>query len=283
MTCCALSINGMDTQGIYEYRQATSADAPEIATLINTHAYKDSNNLVIVPKIFRHSYVAHAIESKRLFVASYATAHDRKIIGYKKLFCITDKDELSDILNHELHCNSEPVVCGIAPCDTLISHALAPQTIIDLVAQPTVTYLYDGADFTHQNHRGHGVNAALTAYALGLATESIIKDIYKKQSSHLAMLYGLTRENASIESDLLGGRSRGIVRQFIPCAQTIATACACARPTSLLLSRHHACKPSFDPDATECKPLSDECAVAGYGCLIACPLTRMTIKEDTVS
>lgn len=259
----------------YVSRKASASDIAEIVDLVNTQAFKDSNNLVIVPKVFRQGYFETAVLKSRLFVV----CRDRKIVGYKKLFCITDKDELSSIMNDELRLPSDPVTCSSLSIDTFEPHAVAAEEVALLLACPTVTYIYDGADFTHPDYRSRGINSALTAYALATSSDAIMHDIRTKASTHIAMLYGLTCENAGKEDDLLGGRSHGILKQFIPLIQSLALTYPCAIPRTLLLSRHHAFKPSFDEDATTCIPLPDSHSIAGYGCLIACALDKLPAKE----
>ena len=253
-----------------EYKRATHEDVKSIVDLMNTHACKESDKIVIVPERFRAGYVQSAVDAGRLFVAVY----DQKIIGYKKLFCVTDAEELNDILSSELRCSgTQPVVCGAASRADMTVQDVSSDAITQLLSSP-VTYIYNGADFTHPDHRGKGVNSQLTEYELNTVSQAVIEHFKDHQSTHLAMAYGLTQSNAGQERDLLDGRTHGIIKQFIPHVQTIANAVNAVSPTSILLSRHHAFKPSFDPKATECKPLADDQAIPGYGCLIACTLQQ---------
>jgi hypothetical protein len=255
-----------------EYKRATNEDVESIVDLMNTHAYKDSDKIVIVPEQFRTGYVQSAVDAGRLFVAT----HDQKIIGYKKLFCVTDTHELNDILSNELRCKgSAPVACGKSVVDDLSCRSISSDAITQLLSSP-VTYIYNGADYSHPQYRGRGVNSQLTAYALNAVSQAVIEHINDHKSTHLAIAYGLTRSNAGQESNLLDGRTHGIIKQFIPHASLVADAVNVVLPKSILLSRHHAFKPSFDPKDTECKPLPDDQAIPGYGCLMACALQQKT-------
>jgi hypothetical protein len=254
------------------FRQAMSADIPGIVTLMNTEAHKESDKIVIVPEVFRAGYVETAVRDGSLFVAEQAA----KIIGYKKLYCITNEADLADKLSNELRLKgTKPAACAsvalpsMTPLDAASTEAAL--TLEKLLASPA-TYIYNGADFTHPAHRGTGVNTGLTQHAVAAIAPTAIEQTRRQRATHIAMVYGLTRSNAGTEGDLFGGRSRGIVNEFIPAAKTIAVASGCTLPAALLLTRHHAFKPSFDPKATECRPLSDALAIPGYGCLIACPL-----------
>ena len=253
-----------------EFRQATHSDIQGIVDLINTEAYKDSDKIVVVPKIFRTIYIQSAINKGRIFVAS----NNEQIIGYKKLFCITDAEELDDILINELRCkNSNPVVCKSVSIPDLTSQNSSSEDIIQIFSSPA-TYIYNGADFTHPNYRGQGINTQLTKYALNFVVKSTIEQIKDQKSSELALIYGLTQANAGKEDNVLDGRTNGIIKQFIPFAELIAKAYDLIPPSILLLSRHYAFKPSFDPKSTECRPLSDEQSIPGYGCLITYKLKQ---------
>ena len=264
---CASLIQAME----YAYAQATNEHVSSVVQLINDYAYRDSDKIVIVPKAFRQDYVQSAVDAGRLFVAT----HGEQVIGYKKLFCITDPTELKKTLNDEIRCNSTPEVCGavVAPAyDTA-----KPIDAADMVQLNNVkaTYIYTGTDFTHPDHRKKSVNTALMDYALAVISSSVIKHCRQHESTHLAMVYGLTKSNAGDNhNNVLGGRTHGILAEYVSYAQSIAHALKAQSPTKFYLSRHHAFKPSFDPDATECKPLPDEQSKPGYGCVIACALER---------
>ncbi len=247
------------------YRQAINADVSSLVELINTQACKDADKIVVVPKKFRSAYVEGGIKDKRVFVADQGGT----IIGYKKLFCIDDTKERDDILHNELRLKTAAASCATMSLpQRQVTRIQIPQQL-----PATTTYLYTGADFTHPAYRNHDVNRALTTCALTTAKAAVINHMKTQHSSHLALVYGLTEGNAGNKDDLLGGRSQSLANQFIPFAQAIAKDLKRQEPKTLLLSRHTAFKPSFDPDDTECKPLPDNKAIPGYGCVISCELT----------
>ena len=264
IACAVLPIQGMD----YAYTQATHEDVSSVVQLMNTHACNDSDKVVIVPKAFRERYVQSAVGAGKLFVAK----HGDQVIGYKKLFCITDPKEIKDILIDELRCNGTPVACGAVSAPEYHDMQLISPTAITELSATQMTYLYTGADFTHPAHRGKNVNAALTDYALAVTSKSVIDHSKQQGSTHLAMVYGLTEGNAGQKDNVLAGRTRGILAHYVPYAQSIANALGAQSPTQFILSRHHAFKPSFDPESIECVPLPDDQSVPGYGCVIACAL-----------
>ncbi len=259
-------IKGMESD--IEYRQATNDDTVGIVDLINTYAYKDNDKIVIVPEAFRAAYIQSAIQTKRLFVAS----NDKTIVGYKKLFCITDEHECNDILNNELRCTEDTSAgCALISAHDESTQDFLPEQLTTIMSLP-ITYIYNGADFTHPQYRAQGINSSLTKYALEATSDAVRKDIEKKKSTYLAMVYGLTKSNAG--ASIVDGRTHGIFKQFVSFAQAITHTLKCAEPSQVILSRHHAFKPSFDPKATECKPLSDSQSIPGYGYLVACALDQ---------
>lgn len=251
----------------YTYRQATINDASAVVDLINRHAIQDDNKIVIVPERFRLAYVESAIKEGRLFLA----CHNGQVIAYKKLFCITNTEERDDILNNELRFKETNLIAygRISSIDNERPQFIAPERMTRIASSPTTTFIYSGADFTHPDHRGQGINGALTKHALNATSETILKHLLDKKSAHIAFVYGLTQENAGKEDNVLDGRTRGIVKQILPFFQRLIETPDNDTSSELLLSRYLAFKPSFDPHATECKPLSDEKSIPGYGCLIA--------------
>ncbi len=252
-----------------DYRRATLPDVPGVLDLMNTQAVHDSNKIVIVPERFRKQYLEGAVSSGSLFVASQG----KNIVGYKKLFCINPANR-DETINDELRLNTTPVAQATVSLPDLQA---SPQPLV--APSPTsTTYVYTGADFTHPQYRSKGINSNLTKHALTAVTKEAIEQCRRQKIAHIAMVYGLTQENAGVENNLLDGRTRGIVQQFMPFARRIADACGSTQPTSMLLSRHAAFKPSFDPQATECRPLPDRSSIPGYGCMIACPLPQRTAE-----
>ena len=262
----------------YVTRRALERDIPDLVDLINTQACKDSDKIVIVPEQFRTAYIRSAVGDDRMFVATHAS----NIIGFKKLFCITDNDERDDILANELRCigGVEPVVVESVSLNGLKSQDASPEELEKLFSSP-VTYIYNGADFTHPDHREKGLNSRLTKYALDLVTKPTADHVQRNKSTYVALVYGITQANSGKERDVLGGRSKGIVNQFIPFVKAVAQVCGRTPQSHVLLTRHHAFKPSFDPKAVECRPLSDDQAIAGYGCLLISGLEPKTVDAST--
>lgn len=260
------------------FQLASEQHLDAVVQLINEHACKEQDKIVILPERFRRGYLLQAIKDKRLFLALAGT----KIIGYKKLFVMTDDKELHDILANEFRCKgTNPASVGslsIHSFDTLeeqVNHVTDPAMLNDLT-----TYVYNGSDFTHPDYRGNRINERLTCYALQNISKNTAALMQRANSTGLALAYGLTYDNAGDEQQLLGGRSRSIVRSYLSFLKDIVQQNRYEEPTELVLSRYYACKPSFDPQDIECRPLDDSKSIPGYGCLITCLLTQADTHKE---
>jgi hypothetical protein len=266
----ALFITAMEDS--YGYKQALLEHTEGLATLINEEAINDSDKIVVLPEKFRYEATKKAVEEGRLFVALDSK---QNIVAYKKMF-VPEDEELADILTNELRVSpfQEPAgSSNIALNENLSVHTESSKTIKNMLVSPA-TYIYTGADFTNINHRNKGINNGLTTYALRMLKSSVMENIKRKKSIHLAVMYGLTKSNVGNESDILDGRTRSIVKQFVPFAKEVAYEYSAFVPSTMLITRFSAFKPSFDPKSSECRPLSDDQSIPGYGYLVGCPLHK---------
>lgn len=257
-------------ENFYDYKQASLEDTAGLVALINEEAINDSDKIVVLPEKFRYEATKKAIEERRLFVALDSK---QNIVAYKKMF-VPDDEELNDILNNELRVShlQEPVGSSIIDLNEKLSvHDESSKTIKMMLVSP-VTYIYTGADFTNTNHRSKGINDRLTRYALNTLKSSVMENIKRKGSIYCAIMYGLTKSNVGNESNILDGRTHSIVKQFVPFATEVAYEYNKFVPTTMLITRFSAFKPSFDPKDSECKPLPDNQSIPGYGYVIGCPL-----------
>lgn len=101
--CSPFSLHAMG----YVYAQAIDKHVQSVVRLMNEEASRDSDKIVIVPKAFRQDYVQDAVDAGRLFVA----LRDTHVIGYKKLFGITDPQERDEGLVREVCCVTAPTAC----------------------------------------------------------------------------------------------------------------------------------------------------------------------------
>ena len=258
--------------GSYTHKQATSDDIQAIVELMNNHAAQDAmDKIVIVPKIFREDYVRNGVETGRFFV----TYKNNIVIAYKKLFCITDNQERNDILTSELRLNTPAVAVGkffTASHQMISDNSLTyifPNFFTD-----AITILYTGTDYVHPDMRTHGINVKLTTYALHSSIKTILRDIDARKSTYIALVYGLTQENADREDNLMGGRTGNIIKIFESFMSNQLFEKGFEKPTEYILTRHCSFKPSFAVDSEECKPLPDDKSVPGYGCALIAALLR---------
>ena len=196
-----ISLAGMD------YRQAKQTDVPQLLELINAHAVHDCKKIVILPRKFRQGFLQSTIEKNRIFIAE----DHGKIIGYKKLFIISDENEKSDILMDEIRCIDNEKNC------TYTGYIKDGAFIVDKTALPSDCYricIYNGGDFTLPGYRGKGINSMLTNIALLSCVADIKKQIQQQNAKTITLLYGVTKENAGEQPGGPCDRTVGIIKQF---------------------------------------------------------------------
>jgi ribosomal protein S18 acetylase RimI-like enzyme len=248
-----------NTQKDYSFSLATKNDSAAIVDLINTQATKDADKIVILPESFRLSAIANASNKERLFVARDITQGE-KIVAFKKLFLLTDNQERNEIMQDEIRCigsKSESTFAGMikkGAVTTLNTHPTFGQD--DL-------YIYNGGDFTHPDYRKNGLNKELSQHAFS----TIFSDQLSKQSpARIHLLFGLVQANSGSNVGEKGDRA-------IPLADVFSNFIRQVYPNtkddiSLTYHRYKAFMPTFDPTSSECKPLPDEKAIPGYGCIL---------------
>lgn len=250
----------------YQYRQAKAEDVSAILQLVDTSNTEDDLNIVKLPIKFRQLALHANITHNRTFIATNAS----NVVGIKKLF-LFDKhsDEFNELLQDELrmigqkshvtfngHLTSQNSKITIAECadNVIIKHNYN-----------NGLYIYNGADFTHQAHRGNGINSQLTNYALMHNQEAIQNALSNKPYDFIAMVYGLSKYNAGSQPGASGDRTPSIAATFIGFLQkTFGT----IDMNRMIHARYAAVKPTFDPNAQICAPLPDEQGVPGYGCVL---------------
>lgn len=245
--------------------RAIDANVLALVNLINTQAYKAENQIVVLPEKYRKASIEDGVKNQRLFVAQA----DDQLIGFKKLFLIEDQQECDAILRDEIRCIKGTLLAQAAvDLEDLSQEEIGDDAINDVYSAST-TYIYNGADFTCENYRKKGINRQLTQFALEEVADDVIAHAKQHDSAYIAMLFGLTDDNAVEPNNLLAGRSKGIITSFKTFAERIAQKAGYEKPLQMLASRYVAYKPSFDPHAQECVPLPDDQAVKGCGCVLA--------------
>jgi len=242
-----------------QYRRAVADDAEALLQLVNEHAIHDSDKIVIVPKNFRESTLESAVSKERLFVAQY----NKHLIGYKKLFLVHDASERREIIEDECRCTGFPADAAYVDDAGQIITSISDKT--DLISHD-YTYIYNGADFTQKPFRNRGINKALTDAAL-FSIKNELKDLSIKT---VVMLYGLTKANAG--NLLIDGRTRSILKSFTSFVRSLPTNTSESCP--IMVARHHAFMPTFDPKSEKCIPLPDDKSIPGYGYAMTCVLKK---------
>ncbi|HVX00879.1 MAG TPA: hypothetical protein VHA52_10655 [Candidatus Babeliaceae bacterium] len=268
-----LVFNFFYCDSVFECRYAELNDIPELLQLLEHEASQESDKIVILPRRFREQSLESAIFKQRLFVA--VDSEKSCIVGFKKLFCITDPDELHDILKNELRCTGQAAAQAVLDNVSLVPLSM---DIPDFLKQ--ATFIYTGSDFTLPEYRGCGVNSALTRFALNAVSTMVQECMLKNKSLYVALAYGLTMQNAGV--DLLDGRTKSILRLFNEFVANLNGASS-SLFDYLIVQRFHAFKPTFDPDSDECVPLPESHSEAGYGCILGCPVYLHSLSTSSIS
>jgi GNAT superfamily N-acetyltransferase len=198
---------------------------------------------------------------------------NNNVIAFKKLYPVTDKQECKELCEDEIRCMGEK---------SLLTHA----GIFDTKAQYTADdmpasydlhdiYIYNGGDYVHPAYRGKGINQRLTGFALKCIKQNVCELIKNNNPNNLALLYGIVESNAGRIPGTPEDRTPSIVKSFLPFAQSVDS--ADEKKQDVQHYRYKAFMPTFNPDAQECIPESDEHAIPGYGCVL---LYQLKKKEN---
>lgn len=249
----------------YNYRRATETDLPKLLHLISTQAIYDHQRIVILPKKFREPALLSAIEKNRMYIVE----NDDEIVGFKKLFLITDEIEKINILKDEIRCIDNEENCAFSG-HINNDGEFVESKIISLNDCYNLCF-YNGSDFTAPSHRGKGLNQKLTNFALVSVIEDIKAKMQDQDTDYLTMLYGITEKNAGDQPGADNDRTVIIFKLFKFLIQKLES-----NQDSILLhhKRYNAFMPTFDPESEVLQPLPDELSVPGFGCILTYQLRK---------
>lgn len=270
LTATLVCINTLAMEQAITYHKATQPDAKHILHIINEYAIQDRDKIVILPENFRQDSINQAILNDRLFCAKQRPDN---VVAFKTLFIINNLVEFNDITKNEIRChgpNNFFVDARIIdPISTTIDTPLNKQ--IPSFTHTNSVVIYFGGDYTVPSHRNQRINSHLTNYAFEKIKDDTITAIQENNLRQIVLLYGLTKANAGETDDGID-RTPSITKAFKQFIETIAVRCNYKTNIPLYLSRYKAFMPTFDLQSTECKPLPDDQAIAGYGNVIIFPL-----------
>lgn len=246
--------------GMYEYRQALESDVPAILTLMNGEAAQEHDKLVILPKKFRESSLCNAIHKSRLFVAT----ENKAIVGYKKLFLVTNEDEKKELLHEELRCVGSSAQCAYLGSVSGEGEVTPGNKVVDCSSKD-ILCIYDGADFTKQDKRGLGINRSLTNAALQAILPMVRDQVATDSARAIALLYGLTCANAGLLPGYAPDRTMSIAKSFGLFVKKLTMT---EGSIGFAHARYKAFMPTFDPESEKCRPLPDNCSIPGFGCIL---------------
>jgi len=241
------------------FRQAERKDLAQLLTIVDTQAIQDRDKIVILPKKFRSMSLESAIDKKSMFVAE----QDGEIVGYKKLFLVTDQEQKNDMLCSEIRCIDNENNCAF------VGYADSSGNIISSTHELPYDFhkvcIYNGGDFTLPSFRNKGINQQLTKTALGMIAHEAKEQIRQQQSRSISMLFGLTQANAGEQPGARGDRTPNISKTFAEFVQNLENT---NEEISFSHRRYQAFMPTFDPEGAELKPLSDDQSIPGFGCVL---------------
>ncbi len=264
--------DAISSENKYTFRQACEQDLLELLELINTQAIHDKNKIVILPKKFREMILKKTIGSGRLFVA---LDENRKIVGYKKLFLITDESEKQAILQDEIRC----LAGGVKKYSGFIDESFNfrqesrqedNKDILDADKFYDVC-IYNGGDYTLPQSRDQGINSKLTDASLRYLKPIILDYLKAKNANKVSMFYGITDENSGDFPGHKNDRTVSISKSFIKFIKSLKDSDLKGfdfEDIVLKYKRYQAFMPTFDPESTELAPLPDDQSISGNGCVL---------------
>ena len=260
----------------FSYQHAINDHTQRIVEVINKDAISDSTKIVILPKKFREMAVKEDINKGRLYCATTAS---QEVIAFKKLFIIKDELSFNNIATNEIRCmgdNSRHVAtCGI------FSHNNSATIVMKYLLKrfpfsfKNSAVIYFGGDYTVQGYRNQKINSHLTRHAFDSIKNDTVSAIKANKFEQIVLLYGLTKANAGQAEDGID-RTPSIVRAFKQFSEQIFTEVfnIAGKQHCVIHSQYDAFMPTFDPESTECIPLSDDKAIAGYGNVLLFSLNK---------
>lgn len=243
----------------YNYRRATENDLPNLVNLINTEAIYEHQKIVILPKKFRGEVLLSAIKKNRIFIVE----KQGEIIGFKKLFLVTDTIEKTSMLQDEIRSLDNEENCSFAGyIDNDGSFVEDEHISLDDCYDICI---YNGSDFTAESHRGKGLNQMLTIFALLSIAEDLKAKIQDQEANSITMLYGITEQNAGEKPGDFNDRTISILKIFKIFIRKLENN---QDAISFHHKRYQAFMPTFDPESNVLIPLPDELSVPGFGCVL---------------
>jgi hypothetical protein len=268
LSLCSMD-NGSDC---IVYKQAESRDRVGVLQLINEQAHTDSSRIVVLPKLFRELAIRDSVAKERLFVAQRGD----ETVAFKKLYLISDQQEYDTIVDNELRCRYPQDSVSIRINGVKTSSSAVPN-----FGYHNSICVYFGGDYTAPKYRNAGINSHLTRkafsvithHAFSLIEQEVLSMSQEQKLRYIVLLYGLTKANAG-EGYGEVDRNPSIIRAFTRFVTHLAGISGYDSDESIVHSCYNSFMPTFDPEATECVPLADDKAVAGYGNALIFPLIK---------
>jgi len=199
---CLIIMNNACAQ--IECRLAEQNDMSRLLNLYEQMDTKDNENLFVPQLAIQKKILEKNITKKRLFVA---TDKENDILGFSKIYAITDHEELCEILTDRLRITNKDntlntyVSCcqylAKPKCDVYNKKEFrAEPSSIDInvlnktISDDKTLFVYVGSSYTKPPQGNQGINSLLKKFAL----DAIMKN-YTKDKNHIALLYRQSMAN----------------------------------------------------------------------------------------
>lgn len=253
----------MDNSPVIICDIAQEKDLPGILALYEkaTTNENDNEKIVILPVQIREEATRAAIANKRLFVAKI----NNTVVAFKKNYVVSDHNELQEILTQEFRfIENKSIVQRNVHVDKNI---FSTDAFVDKTYHftPEFTYIYTGADFTHPDYRGKGINTQLSLKSLISIMENI-------KPNAVSLIFGLTEPNAEFVPEKKHiDRVPGIAKVF---AQALARADKNVDLVSFTHYKTRAYMPHFTYEKDKLIISSDDESTPGFGNILECNRTK---------
>lgn len=247
----------MDNASII-FRQATPKDLSQLLVLLANRDANDLRRLVWLPEPIEGVAIQNEIHKGRFFVA--LDENSGQIVAQRKVFIVEDCEELHDMQNNFLRCVGQKrklVESGFFTTDLVFT----PEQNRHFSPHDKTLHLYVGAAFTHHAYRSKKINERLNFYAYEQLRTIICHKIRSGNYTSVALQYILVDENK--------WRTRFLLRQFFPFAQSISTVLGLPLSSKISFFSYETYKPeSFFTSTGKVISHGDEHCIKSTGCVL---------------
>ncbi len=262
-----------------DYRQARESDVPAVISVLEEIASIATDRVLIPPRRCFKQFVEDMIHKKYLFIAVKKVNDKEVVIATKKLFVAEGADK-KDILENLIRAEGPKAKKSslfrerikfsptLDPSGKIKDYSVEKEASSSQAPEMGV-YLYDGFEYTRDDHQRIGINWHLTQNAYKTIAPSVNEALQKSPTKKLTLLYVLADRNAGVKPDNPTGeeyiidRTPGIAKTFHTFIKTHIP--HQVDPITLELSRYDSYLRVFNLDSQDCTtPLPDKDHMYGF-------------------